>query len=66
MQLMLQDKFRSKYLKERRGASVSASVRVCVRERGELRLNGEINEGVGTEKRAEIMGKKAEGFSMYL
>jgi len=39
---------------------------VCERERGELRLNGEINEGVGTEKRAEMMGKKAEGFSMYL
>lgn len=45
---------------------MSVCVRVCERERGELRLNGEINEGVGTEKRAEMMGKKAEGFSMYL
>ena len=68
MQLMLQDKFRNKYLKERKGELVCLCVFVCVceRERGELRLNGEINEGVGTEKRAEMMGKKAEGFSMYL
>ena len=54
---MLQDKFRNKYLKESKGELVW---------RGELRLNGEINEGGGTEKRAETMAMKAEGFGIYL
>ena len=53
---MLQDKFRNKYLKERKGGIVWG---------GELRLNGEINGG-GTEKRAETMAMKAEGFGIYL